>query len=167
MEHLLQPDPGLLVWTIVIFLALVVVLKKFTWRPLLQALKQREDNIRRAIENAQSARQTAEQLKAEVERELAEGQSKAQAMLAQTRSEAQRLREKLLQQAQDEAKRLSEQTRRELGEEKAKLIRELRGEVAGLSILAAEKLVHHAMNPKVQDELLDEFFKDLEKQKMH
>ena len=63
------------------------------------------------------------------------------------------------------AQRIAGQMRQQLEEEKSRLVRELRGEVAGLSILAAEKLVRHSMNQKVQDELLGDFFQELDKQK--
>ena len=165
MERLLQPDTGLMIWTVVTFLGLVFVLKKFAWKPLLQALNDRESGIRRAIEDAQSARTTAEQLKAQYEKELAQGQAKAQALLSQTTAEAQKIRERILKGAEEEAKRLSAMNRRQLEEEKANVLRDVRKEVAGLSILAAEKLVRHSMNQKAQDALLQDFFEDLDKQK--
>ena len=165
MERLLQPDTGLMIWTVVTFLGLVFVLKKFAWKPLLQALNDRESGIRRAIEDAQSARTTAEQLKAQYEKELAQGQAKAQALLAQTTAEAQKVRERILKEAEQEAQRLSAANKRQLEEEKANVLRDLRKEVAGISVLAAEKLVRHSMNQKAQDTLLMDFFEDLDKQK--
>lgn len=164
MENLLTPDKGLMIWTIVTFIALVLVLGKFAWKPLLQALKEREDGIRRAINEAQGARQTADHLKAQYEQELAQGQEKVNALLKQAQGEAQKLREQMLKDAEADARRLSEQTKRQLEEEKAKLSRELRQEVAGLSVMAAEKLLRHSINAKEQDALLAEFFKDLDNQ---
>jgi F-type H+-transporting ATPase subunit b len=165
MERLLQPDTGLMIWTVVTFLCLVFVLKKFAWKPLLQALNDREAGIKRAIDEAQSARQTAEQLKAQYEKELAQGHDKVQVLLAQAAADAQKVRERMLKEAEEDAQRLSASTRRQLEEEKAKVLRDIRKEVAGLSILAAEKLIRHSMNQKAQDELLNDFFEDLDKQK--
>jgi F-type H+-transporting ATPase subunit b len=165
MERLLQPDIGLIICTAITFLVLVAVLGKFAWGPLLAALKAREESIRRAIEEAQAARVTADQLKTQYERELAQGQEKAQALLAQTSADAQKIRERILKEAEEEAQRLSAMNRRQLEEEKANVLRDIRKEVAGLSVLAAEKLVRHSMNQKAQDELLKDFFDDLDKQK--
>jgi F-type H+-transporting ATPase subunit b len=165
MERLLQPDTGLMIWTVVTFLALVFILKKAAWKPILQSLNDREAGIRRAIEEAQAARQAAEQLKAQYERDLAQGQEKSQAMLAQTAAEAQKLREKLLKEAEEDARKLAANTRRQLEDEKEKVMRDLRKEVAGISIKAAEKLVRNSMNAKVQEDLLKGFFEDLDKQK--
>jgi F-type H+-transporting ATPase subunit b len=167
MERLLQPDFGLILCTAITFLLLVAVLGKFAWRPLMAALNEREAGIRRAIEEAQSAKLSADQLRAQYEKELGQGQEKANAILAQTSAEAQKLREKLLKEAEEEAQRLSANNRRQLEEEKEKVLRDIRKEVAGLSIRAAEKLVRHSMDPKTQDELLQGFFDDLDKQKLH
>jgi F-type H+-transporting ATPase subunit b len=165
MERLLQPDTGLMIWTVITFLCLVFVLKKLAWKPLLKALDDREASIKRAIEEAQVARQTAEQLKAQYEKELAQGQDKVQALLAQAAADAQKVRERMLKEAEEDTQRLSAATRRQLEEEKSKVLRDIRKEVAGLSILAAEKLIRHSMNQKAQDELLNDFFEDLDKQK--
>src|SRR5262249_40888062 len=100
MENLLTPDKGLMIWTIVSFLALVLVLGKVAWKPLLQALQEREDGIRKAIDEANAARQTAEQLKAQYEKDLADAQAKADALFKQAQTEAQKHREKLMQDAQ-------------------------------------------------------------------
>jgi F-type H+-transporting ATPase subunit b len=96
---------------------------------------------------------------------LAQGQDKVQALLAQAAADAQKVRERLMKEAEEEAQRLSTSTRRQLEEEKDKVLRDIRKEVAGLSILAAEKLIRHSMNQKAQDELLNDFFEDLDKQK--
>ena len=167
MERLLQPDTGLMIWTVVTFLGLVLVLGKFAWKPLLQALNEREAGIKRAIEDAQVARAAAEQLKAQYERELAQGQRTAQALLAQATADAQKIRDRILKDAEEEARRLADLNQRQLEEEKAKVMRDLRKEVAGLSVMAAEKLVRHSMNQKAQEELLKEFFDDLDCQKLH
>src|SRR5882762_9266609 len=111
MERLLQPDTGLMIWTVVTFLGLVLVLGKFAWKPLLQALNDREASIKRAIEEARAAKVTAEQLKAQYERELAQGQEKAQALLAQTAVDAQKVRERILKEAEEEAQRLAAMNR--------------------------------------------------------
>ena len=62
---LVQPDPGLFIWTIVTFLVLLALLAKFAWRPLLQALESRQAMIRKALDDAQQAKQELERLHAE------------------------------------------------------------------------------------------------------
>ncbi len=165
MERLLQPDTGLMIWTIVTFLGLVFILKKAAWKPIIQALNDREAGIRRAIEDAQSAKLSAEQLKAQFEKELAQGQEKVQVLVNQATAEAQKLREKLLKEAEAEAQRITAASRRQMEDDRDKVLRDLRKEVAALSAQAAEKLIRVSMNQKVQDDLLKDFFEDLDKNK--
>jgi len=163
MENLLTPDKGLIIWTIVSFVVLVLVLGKFAWKPLLAALQEREDGIRKAISDATRSRQTAEQLKTQLEQELASAQDKAADIITATRNEAQKLREQMLKDAEVESRRLMDQTKRQLEEEKSKLTRQLREDVAALSVQVAEKLLRHSMNAKEQENLVAGFMKDLDK----
>lgn len=166
MENLLSPDKGLMIWTVVTFVVLVFILGKVAWKPLIGALEAREAGIKKAIGDAEAARKAAEQLKAQFEADLAKGQERSQQMIAQAQAEAQKVRDQILKDAQEEAQRLAAQTRRQLEEDKNKISRELRQEVAGVSIKAAEKLLRHAMNAKEQEALLQDFFKELDKEKV-
>src|SRR5439155_16979277 len=102
-ETLLTPDKGLIIWTIVSFAVLVLLLSKVAWKPLIQALKDREDGIRRAIDDAASARKTADELKNQYEQELAQAQDKAADLISQAQGEAQKLREQMIKDAEAEA----------------------------------------------------------------
>ena len=164
MENLLNPDTGLIIWTIVSFAVLVLLLGRVAWKPLIAALKEREDGIRQAIDDASRAKLSADQLKVQYEQELARTQDKAAGILSQAQAEAQKVREQLLRDAEAEARRLTEQTRRQLEEEKARLSRELRQEVAALSVQVAEKLLRHSVNAKENESLVPGFMKDLDKE---
>ena len=164
MENLLNPDTGLIIWTIISFGVLVLLLSKVAWKPLIKALKDREDGIRKAIDDAASAKTSAEQTKAQYEQELAKAQDKAAQFISQAQAEAQKLRDQMMKDAEAEARRLTEQTKRQLEEEKLKLSRELKQEVASLSIRVAEKLLRHSVNAKEQESLVSGFMKDLDKE---
>jgi F-type H+-transporting ATPase subunit b len=164
MENLLTPDKGLIIWTIVSFAVLVLLLGKVAWKPLLASLQEREDGIRKAIDDAASAKLSADQIKAQYEQELARSQDKAASLISQAQVEAQKIREQLLKDAEAEARRLTEQTQKQLEEEKSKLSRELRQEVASLSVKVAEKLLRHSVNSKENDALVQGFMKDLDKE---
>ena len=103
MNTLVQPDPGLYIWTIVTFLVLVAALAKFAWRPLLEALERRQDAIRKSLDDAQKAKQELERLHVESQRILAAARTEADQILSNTRSDANRFREELKQKAQAEA----------------------------------------------------------------
>src|SRR5207302_10561900 len=100
---LVQPDPGLFIWTIVTFLVLLALLAKFAWRPLLQALEGRQERIRKALEDADRARQELERLHLESARIMQQARIEAESIVTQTRADAERLREELKHKAKDEA----------------------------------------------------------------
>ncbi|MBI4056553.1 MAG: F0F1 ATP synthase subunit B [Elusimicrobia bacterium] len=165
MEKLLSPDIGLSIWTAVAFLLLVVILGKVAWKPIIQALEEREHALKAEREATEAARRSAEELKAVLDRELAKVQQRTQEMLAEAQKEGAAQRESVIRAAQEEAARLTEKTRAQLEGEKNRLVQDLRKEVAGLSTLAAEKILRKSIDASVQKTALDEFFRDLEKNK--
>lgn len=73
---LLDVNPGLIFWTIITFLILLFILKKTAWKPILQALKEREDNIRASLEKAEQARKEAEEILEKNRKNLSELKSR-------------------------------------------------------------------------------------------
>ena len=102
---LLNIEPGLIIWTVITFIVLLIVLRKVAWGPILSALEQREHTIRNSLEEAQRARQDAEQLLAQHQRMLADANREVGRLLEQGREEAERLRISLTEQARAEAQR--------------------------------------------------------------
>ena len=96
---LVQPDPGLYVWTIATFLVLLGLLARFAWRPLLDALDKRQDAIRKSLDDARQAKQELQRLNAESQRIIAEARGEADAILARTRADAIRLPDTALRRA--------------------------------------------------------------------
>src|SRR5207237_495188 len=103
MNPLVQPDPGLFIWTIVTFLVLLALLAKFAWRPLLLALESRQQAISKALDDAQLARQELERLQQESVEIIRRARVEADAIIAASRSDAERLREEMKQKARAEA----------------------------------------------------------------
>jgi F-type H+-transporting ATPase subunit b len=89
MNPLVQPDPGLFIWTILTFLVLVALLAKFAWRPLLEALERRQAAIAKSLEDAQKARQELERLNLEQQRMMAAARVEAEAIGRQPSASAQ------------------------------------------------------------------------------
>lgn len=162
MENLLKPDIGLMFWTVVTFLAMVFILKKIAWGPLLKIIDERESKMKAEMEAAQKNREQMEQLKSEYERQLSEIENRAKALLAEAEHKGLQTRESILKEAEAEARKLAERTRQQLESEKERLIHELRTEVGQLSILAAEKLLQQSIDKKVQDKFVQDFIKNLQ-----
>ena len=165
MDKLLNPESGLVIWTIVTFLALVFILKKAAWGPLLRALEEREKRMKADLAGAQDARAQAEKIKAELEAEMAGMQARSRELLAQAAKEGEVLRSQMTASAEADAQRIKEKTMSELADEKQRLVRDLRSEVASLSVMAAEKLMRKSVDDGVQKNVLESFFRELETKK--
>ncbi|MDE1976336.1 MAG: F0F1 ATP synthase subunit B [Elusimicrobia bacterium] len=162
MNKLLTPEPGILIWTIVTFLALVALLKKFAWGPLLAIIDEREKHLKSEREAAESARAEAERLKKEIESQMAGLQAAGRELIDKARGHAEALSAQIKTAAEEEARKIKDKTAAELAAEKERLSAGLRKEVAGLSVLAAEKLLRRSVDDGVRKTVLDSFFKDLE-----
>ena len=159
---LVQPDPGLYIWTIATFLVLLAALAKFAWRPLLEALEQRQESIRKSLDDARQAKQELERLQAESQRILAQARSEAEAIVARTRDDAARLREELRQKAQQEASGILRNAEQQIELETARALQQIRHEAVDLSIAIASKLLQRNVSREDNERLIDDTFKQLE-----
>ncbi|HVC09706.1 MAG TPA: F0F1 ATP synthase subunit B [Elusimicrobiota bacterium] len=162
MNKLLTPNPGIIIWTIVTFLALVALMKKFAWGPLLAIIDEREKHLKSEREAAEGARAEAERIKKELESQMAGLQAAGRELIDKARGHAEGLSAQIKAAAEEDARKIKEKTAAELAAEKERLVAGLRKDVAGLSVLAAEKLLRRSVDEGVQKTVLDSFFKDLE-----
>ena len=133
---LVQPDPGLYIWTIATFLVLVALLARFAWRPLLTALETRQQSIRQALDDARQAKQELERL---------HGESA-----------------KLLAQARAEAAGLLRNAERQIEMETTRAVQQIRQEAIDLSIGIASKVLQRNVSREDNERLIEETFKQLE-----
>ena len=96
---LVQPDPGLFIWTILTFLILLGLLAKFAWAPLLKALDERQATIRKSLDDADAAQQELTQLQEKSAELIAEARAEGQSIVAKSRAAAEVVREDLHQKA--------------------------------------------------------------------
>jgi len=154
---LLNIEPGLIIWTVITFIILLVVLRKVAWGPILTTLEQREHTIRNALEEAQRARQEAEQLLGQHQQMLADANREVIRLFEQGREEAQRLRVSMTEQAREEAQRLTDAARREIVRERQLAMQELKNTAADLALAAAGRLLNTAMTGEDHRRLVTEF----------
>lgn len=162
MDKLIVPDTGLMFWTVVTFLCLVLILKKAAWGPLLRAVEDREARIKADREGAEAARAQAERIQKELEAQMAGANARSKEMLAAAAKDGESLRARLKAEAEADAQAIKDKTAADLAAEKNRLVDELRKEVATLSVLAAEKLMHKSVDDGVHKTVLERFFKDLD-----
>lgn len=159
---LVQPDPGLFIWTIITFLVLLALLVKFAWRPLLDALERRQESIRKSLDDARHAKQELERLQSESQRILAEARTEAQAIVARTRDDASRFREELRQKAQQEASGIVKNAERQIELETARALQQIRHEAVDLSVAIASKLLERNVSKEDNERLIEDTFRQLE-----
>jgi F-type H+-transporting ATPase subunit b len=159
---LVQPDPGLTIWTIVTFLVLLWLLAKFAWRPLLRALEARQEIIRKSMEDAQQARQELEELNKESARILKNAHAEAESIIAKTRTEAEAFREEMKQKARTEAEVIIRTAKSQIETETARAIRQVRSEIADLSVAVASKLIQRNIAQADHSALIEETLKQME-----
>ena len=138
---LVQPDPGLYVWTIIIFLVLAFLLMKFAWKPLLAMLEKREENIKLALLDAEKARDELANVKEDTEKLLNEARTESQAIVAAGKKNAERMKDEIVEKAQSKSDALIAEAIKQIELEKDRAITDVRAEVVNLSMQVAEKLI--------------------------
>ncbi|MCK4904277.1 MAG: F0F1 ATP synthase subunit B [Candidatus Marinimicrobia bacterium] len=138
---LVQPDPGLYVWTIIIFLVLLFLLMKFAWKPLLAMLEKREDNIRHALLDAEKARDELANVKEDTEKLLSEARNESQAIVTASKKNAERMKDEIIEKAQTKSDALLAEVKKQIQVEKDRAITDVRAEVVNLSMEVAQKLI--------------------------
>jgi F-type H+-transporting ATPase subunit b len=159
---LVQADPGLYVWTILVFLTLLALLAKFAWRPLLAALARREEAIRKSLDDASQAKRELERLHVESARILSEARTQAESIISRTRDDANQLREELRQMAQAEATTLVRNAEKQIELETARALQQIRHEAVDLSVTIASKLLQRNVSRADNERLIEETFRQVE-----
>jgi F-type H+-transporting ATPase subunit b len=160
---MLDINPGLILWTIVTFVIVLIILRLTAWKTLLGALTAREEKIRTSIEQAESARLEAQRLLEENKRQLALAEDHSQRVIREGRDMGERLKAEILEKANSSARHVIEQAKDEIAREKEKALTQLRTEVADLVIGAAGKILDANLDTPKQRQLVDAAIKDLNK----
>lgn len=158
---LIQPDPGLFIWTIATFLVLAWALRRFAWVPLLQALEAREKTIASAVENAERARAELEKVQANSATLLADARREASDVIARARADADRFREAMREKAAGEAASIARNAEQQIQRETAKAVEQLRQEAVELSIAIASKLIQRNLSKADNDQLIQDTVRQL------
>jgi F-type H+-transporting ATPase subunit b len=158
---LVQLDPGLFFWTILTFVLISFVLSKFAWKPLLLALKEREDQINESLDNAENARVELEKINSESEVIISKARSEALGIHSEAKMTAEKVKSDLLEKANLDIKKLKETSEQQIRIEKEKAISEIRKEVVGLSLMIAEKLIKKNLSKSDNETLIKETINNL------
>jgi len=159
---LVTPNPGTIVWMVLIFGIVFLILRKFAWKPILNALKDRENTIANALNSAEEARKEVEGLRADNERIILSAKKEKDLIL----KEARELKDKIIAEAKTkagaEAQKSVDQAKEQIQAEKIAAITELKNLVADLSVKIAEKILQNELKDKTeQEKVVNNLLKDL------
>ncbi len=159
---LVQPDPGLFIWTIFTFLLLLVLLAKFAWKPLLAFLATREEAIKTSLENAQTAKKELERLQQESAQIIRKAHGEAESIVSRSWSDAEKVREEMKQKAKTEADAIVKESQRQIELETGRALRQIRSEVADLSIAIASKVIQRNVSKEDNSRLIEDTLKQID-----
>jgi F-type H+-transporting ATPase subunit b len=148
---------GLMFWTIIVFIALLLILRKFAWPALLGAVEAREQALEEQLAEAERNRAEAAALLAEHQKLVAEGRASAHALLAEARTAAEKERALAMEKTRQEQEELLERARRDIDAERDREVNELRREAVDLSLAAASKLIGQRLDSDSDRRLVQEY----------
>ena len=147
-------NTGDIVATVLIFLILMILLKKFAWGPLMGIMQEREELVAKDIDAAEKARKETQAILEEQKALLKEARTEAQSIIEGAKKQGDATREEIVNAARAEADRLKESAVRDIEAEKEKAIAAVREEVVSLSVLAASKVLGKEISEADNSELI-------------
>jgi F-type H+-transporting ATPase subunit b len=160
--ELVNPGIGLIFWMTIAFAAILYILGKFAWKPILKALKERETSIEEALQAADKAKEEMKQLQFSNEQLLAEAKNERDAILAQARKIKDSIIEESKMKAHEEANRILVSAKENIENEKMAALTELKNQIGELALEVAKKiLIRELADPEKQLEYTKQLLKDI------
>lgn len=141
---------GLFFWVAIIFFILILLMRKFAWKPILEALNAREEGISDALEAAEKAKKELEQLNADNEKIIKEARAERDAMLKEAREIKDKIVTEAKEEASEQANTLITNAKQAIEIEKQAALAELKSQVAGISIEIAKKVIKSELSSEAK-----------------
>ncbi len=152
---------GLFFWQFILFIGLILLLKKFAWKPILDAVNEREEGIKNALLSAENAKKDMQNLKADNEKLLAEARAERDTMIKEAREIKEKMINDAKSEAQVQAEKMIEQAKVAIASEKNAAIADLKNQVGSLSLEIAEKVLKGELaNKEAQTKLVEKMLGD-------
>lgn len=160
---LLDVNPGLIFWTVITFVILMLLLKKIAWKPILTALNLREKEIRDSLEKAEKAKEEAQKILSENQASLSKAEEEAKKIIEQSRVFAANLKEQLIKESKEQAKKIVDDASEEIQRRKDAAFDELKGQIAEIALGAAEKIIRENLDAEKNKKIVDKYLNDVNK----
>ena len=159
---LIDPVPGLMIWTLVCFLITVLVLRKFAFGPIQKTIDERRERIRSSVEEAEHARAEARKLLAEHKALIAQSKNEAGEILAEARKVVDSQRERAREEIETDRQRRLEDTRKQIEAETVRALEQIRSEVAELTLAATAKVTGKVLDRDDHRKLIEDAIGELD-----
>jgi len=154
-------EPGLIIWTWVVFLTLFFMLRKYAWPPIVRLTEERERKIAAQLAEAEKANTESKAVLEEHKQLMAGAKGEAQALMNEARALAQKERERLLAKTQEEQEQVLERAKREIAAERDRAVADLRREAVEISLAAASKLIRKRLDTETDRKIVEEYIESL------
>ena len=160
---LLDPHAGLMFWTLLIFVALWLLLRKYAFPPIFAAVEAREKALEDAIAAAKRDREEATKLLEEHRRQIDAARADAQRLIAEGAKAGEKIRTEMIEEARHQQQEILDRARQEIGAERDRAIAELRREAVDLAIKGASKVIERNLDDETNRKIVEQFLGDLQK----
>ena len=158
---LLRLDPGMAIWTWIVFFLVLFVLYRFAWKPILRLLEEREARIRKSLEDAEEARRLLEETINRQKDVLEQAHGEAIDIIQKARESAQNVAMEIEKRAMHEAERTIEGAKNAIENERERAVKELRKEAASLAVTAAGRLIRENLDDERNRKLVDAYIREV------
>ncbi|MCL5031546.1 MAG: F0F1 ATP synthase subunit B [Bacteroidetes bacterium] len=160
---LIDVNPGVVFWTFVTFIVLLIVLKKFAWKPILTALDQRETAIRESLEKAERAKEEAQKILDQNQASLAKVEEESKQIINQSRIYADKLKDQIIQDGRDQTRKMLDEASAEIDRKKDASFNELKNQIAEIAVNAAEKILRENLDKELQKKIINKYIGEITK----
>jgi len=163
--NILDVNSGLIFWTILTFVILFLILKKFAWKPILEALERREKAIKESLDEAARTRDESQKLFQEYKVKLDKAGAEAKKLLEEGRAMGETVKREIVAKAKQEADEIIARGKHEIGLERDKAVSEIRKHAVDLSLAAASKIIRKSLTDEDHKQFVLEAIQDIEEMK--
>jgi len=160
---LLDVNPGLIFWTFLTFIVLLLILRKVAWKPILTALDQREMTIQESLSKAEKAKEEAQKILDQNQNSLAKAEDEARKIIEQSRSYAEKLKDQILADGKLQSQKLISEAAAEIERKNQAAFEQLKSEVVDIAISAAGKLLDEKLDKETHTKVVNKFINELVK----
>lgn len=160
---LIDVNPGVVFWTVVTFFFLLLILRKFAWKPILIALDQRENSIRESLDKAEKAKQEAQKILDENQANLAKADEESKKIINQSRIYAEKIKDQIISESKLAAKKIIDEASDEIERKKDAVFDELLNQITDIAVHAAGKILNENLNLETQKKIVTKYIQEITK----